>query len=253
MNEVQVIDQREVLGKDFKIYGTFENPLFLAKNVAEWIDYTKTGQGYYDVAGMLRTVEEEEKIKSTINNRSVWFLTEDGLYEVLMQSRKPIAKAFKKQVKQILKDIRKHGMYARDELLNNPDLLIQVATELKKEREEKRLLQEEIRKNASKVAFARLVSSSQNLMLVREVAKLASDEGVKIGEKRLWNKLREWGFVCKNSTEARQIGIERGFFKVVESTHSNSKGTFTHKTTKVTGKGQLYIITRLIKEFQEVA
>ena len=170
-----------------------------------------------------------------------------------MQSRKPIAKQFKKQVKQILKEIRKHGMYAKEELLNNPDLLIQVATELKKEREEKRLLQEEIRKNASKVAFARLVSGSQNLMLVREVAKLASDEGVKIGEKRLWNKLREWGFVCKNSTEARQIGIERGFFKVVESTHSNSKGTFTHKTTKVTGKGQLYIITRLIKEFQEVA
>lgn len=252
MNKVQVIDQREVLGKDFKIYGTFETPLFLAKNVAEWIEYdtSKVGQ-------MLNKIDVEEKQTLPIyysgQIRNMYFLTEDGLYEVLMQSRKPIAKAFKKQVKKILKDIRKHGMYAKDELLNNPDLLIQVATELKKEREEKRLLQEEIKKNASKVAFARLVSGSQNLILVREVAKLASDEGIKIGEKRLWNKLREWGFVCKNSTEARQIGIERGFFKVVESTHSNSKGTFTHKTTKVTGKGQLYIITRLIKELQEVA
>ena len=248
MNKAQVIDQREVLGKDFKIYGTKEEPLFLAKNVAEWIEYDVS-----NVSKMVKNVDEDEKLITRTNNTSAIFLTEDGLYEVLMQSRKPIAKQFKKQVKQILKEIRKHGMYAKEELLNNPDLLIQVATELKKEREEKRLLQEEIRKNASKVAFARLVSGSQNLMLVREVAKLASDKGVKIGEKRLWNKLRDWGFVCKNSTEARQIGIERGFFKVVESTHSNSKGTFTHKTTKVTGKGQLYIITRLIKEFQEVA
>ncbi|WP_297992392.1 Bro-N domain-containing protein [uncultured Clostridium sp.] len=87
------------------MYGTKENPLFLAKDVAEWIDYAKTGQGYYDISSMLTTVDSDEKIKtiSTNNSRSSWFLTEDGLYEVLMQSRKPIAKAFKKEVKKILK------------------------------------------------------------------------------------------------------------------------------------------------------
>lgn len=73
---------------------SFDEPLFLAKDVAEWIDFGKTSQGYYDISAMLRKIDEEEKIKksSTILNRSTWFLTEDGLYEVLMQSRKPIAK-----------------------------------------------------------------------------------------------------------------------------------------------------------------
>lgn len=136
MDHLKIIDEREVLGKQFRIYGTFENPLFLAKEVAEWIDYSKREDGSYQVGQMLKSIENDEKI-STVNNlngKEVWFLTEDGLYEVLMQSRKPIAKQFKKKVKEILKDIRKHGMYATEELLDNPDLLIQVATALKEEK-----------------------------------------------------------------------------------------------------------------------
>ena len=88
---------------------------------------------------MLKSVDENEKLILTIlvsgQNREVSMLTEEGLYEVLMQSRKPIAKEFKKQVKINLKDIRKHGMYATNKLLDNPDFLIQVATELKEEKE----------------------------------------------------------------------------------------------------------------------
>ena len=88
--------QREVLGQDFKIYGDKENPLFLAKDVATWIEHTHT-------TNMLKTVDEEEKLNVTIihagQNREVIMLTEDGLYEVLMQSRKPIAKMFKKDIK----------------------------------------------------------------------------------------------------------------------------------------------------------
>lgn len=72
----------------FKIYGTFENPLFLAKDVAEWIEYTKTSQGYYNVSKMLQTVDEEEKLLSSLviagQGREMWFLTEDGLYGVQM-------------------------------------------------------------------------------------------------------------------------------------------------------------------------
>jgi anti-repressor protein len=87
---------------------------------------------------MLKNVDEEESITARHNMTSATFLTEDGLYEVLMQSRKPIAKQFKKKVKEILKTIRKKGMYATDELLDNPDLIIKIATELKKrERREK--------------------------------------------------------------------------------------------------------------------
>lgn len=120
--ELAIVDQREVLGKDFKIYGTKENPLFLAKDVAERIDYSKDGKGNYNVSSMLMTIDEDEKVKihTNLNNSKVgsntWFLTEQGLYEVLFQSRKPIAKEFKKEVKKILKQIRTTGGYipARD-------------------------------------------------------------------------------------------------------------------------------------------
>lgn len=110
MQKVQLISKQTILNKSFKAYGTVEDPIFLAKDVAEWIDYSKTGQGYYDVNGMLRIVDEEEKVKATINNRSNIFVTEEGLYEILFMSRKPIAKAFKKEVKAILKQLRKTGV-----------------------------------------------------------------------------------------------------------------------------------------------
>lgn len=107
-NNLTVIYNQEVLGKEFNIYGSYEEPLFLAKDVAEWIEHSNPRM-------MLKSVDEDEKV---VNNaytlggtQEMWFLTEDGLYEVLMQSRKPIAKAFKKEVKQILKTIRKTGCY----------------------------------------------------------------------------------------------------------------------------------------------
>lgn len=117
MNQIEIINKQEVLGKEFKVYGSFENPLFLAKDVAEWIDYSKDSKGNYNVSAMLSKVDDDEKIKlnTNLNNVKVgsntWFLTEDGLYEVLMQSRKPIAKAFKKEVKKILKELRTKGTY----------------------------------------------------------------------------------------------------------------------------------------------
>ena len=104
MSVLQVIEQREILGKQLTMYGDFEDPLFLAKEVAEWIENKQPTQ-------MVELVDEDEKLKCIINtsgqNREMWFLTEDGLYEVLMQSRKPIAKQFKKEVKTLLKNIRK--------------------------------------------------------------------------------------------------------------------------------------------------
>ena len=85
MNELQVIYNQEVLGKDFHIYGTVEEPLFLAKDVAEWIEYSKRSDGSYQVGQMLKTVDEDEKIIAVNNvngGREQWFLTEDGLYEL---------------------------------------------------------------------------------------------------------------------------------------------------------------------------
>lgn len=103
MMELQVIDKREILGQEITTYGDLENPLFLAKDVANWIEHT-------NITHMINMVDADEKLTYTIcnsgQNREMWFLTEDGLYEVLMQSRKPIAKQFKKKVKKLLKDLR---------------------------------------------------------------------------------------------------------------------------------------------------
>lgn len=111
--ELKIINNQKILEKDFKIYGSIENPLFLAKDVAEWIEHSNASK-------MVLNVDEDEKTKKitpitnsyngTIENQECLFLTEYGLYEVLMQSRKPIAKAFKKEVKNILKQLRTKGV-----------------------------------------------------------------------------------------------------------------------------------------------
>ena len=132
MNELQVIDEREILRKQFRVYGDFENLLFLAKDVAEWIDYSKKSNGSYDVNSMLRMVDEDEKLIRKIfvsgQNRNMWFLTEDGFYEVCMQSTKSNAKIFKKEVKKILKTIRKTGKYEeKKKTLTQAELILQQA------------------------------------------------------------------------------------------------------------------------------
>ena len=112
--QLTVFDERTILGKEFKMYGDIENPLFLAKDVANWIEHSNPSK-------MLNTVDEDEKVtmvcdvtnsystSKSRNTQQMLFLTEDGLYEVLMQSRKPIAKQFKKEVKRLLKQMRLTG------------------------------------------------------------------------------------------------------------------------------------------------
>ncbi|EHO19777.1 hypothetical protein HMPREF9466_01708 [Fusobacterium necrophorum subsp. funduliforme 1_1_36S] len=103
MNEITILNKTQILGKEFTIYGTMEEPLFLAKDIAKWIEHS-------DPSTMVRNVDEDEKLIQTMfvsgQNREVMLLTENGLYEVLMQSRKPIAKEFKSRIKQILKEMR---------------------------------------------------------------------------------------------------------------------------------------------------
>lgn len=172
---LKVIDQREVLSQDFKIYGDLENPLFLAKDVATWIEHSQPSV-------MLKKIDDDEKVMNNVHtlggNQEAWFLTEDGLYEVLMQSRKPIAKQFKKEVKKILKDIRRKGMYATDELLDNPDLLIKVATQLKEERnlriemeQQNEMLQQTVAEYEPKVNYLDVILSSDDTVTVSQIAQ----------------------------------------------------------------------------------
>lgn len=106
--EISIVSRSNFMGQEVDVYGTAEEPLFLAKDVAKWIEHS-------DVSMMMRNVDEDEKVTSNVctpgGRQNAWFLTEDGLYEVLMQSRKPIAKQFKKGVKDILKTIRRTGEF----------------------------------------------------------------------------------------------------------------------------------------------
>lgn len=108
-----VIDETEILGKRIQMYGSVDNPLFLAKAVAEWIDYSKRSNGTYQTSNMLKHVDEEEKAVKSFNTlggvQESWFLTEDGLYECCMRSTKPVAKEMKKEIKHYLKSIRLTG------------------------------------------------------------------------------------------------------------------------------------------------
>ena len=120
---MDILETINVQGHELDIYSTKEEPLFLAVDVAKMIDYSvgKTHQ-------MLDHIDEDEKLTDTIyragQRRSVWFLTEYGLYEVLMQSRKPIARRFKSSVKRILKDIRIRGEGGFEDWMNGPDPLV---------------------------------------------------------------------------------------------------------------------------------
>lgn len=256
MNELKVINQQEVLGKHFRIYGTIENPLFLAKDVAEWIEHNKPSE-------MILNVDDDEKLKAIISHsgqrREMWFLTEDGFYEVLMQSRKPIAKQFKKEVKKILKDIRKNGMYATDELLDNPDLLIAAATKLKEERaarlkaeEEKERLQLESKQKDQiigelkpKADYTDVILKSKSLVTTTQIAKdygmSGRDFNKKLHELKVQYKQNEqWLLYSKYH--------DKGYTHSETITITRSNGIKdTKMNTKWTQKGRLFLYD-LLKE-----
>ena len=248
--QLQIIEEREVLGKQLRIYGDFENPLFKADEVAKWIEHS-------NVSKMLESVDDNEKIKLEVgtltNGYSAWFLTEDGLYEVLMQSRKPIAKKFKKKVKEILKDVRKYGMYATDELLDNPDLIIKMATRLKEEKAKNKELEDKMKENKPKIIFADSVETSKNTILIGELAKIIKQNGVDIGQKRLFTWLRDNGFLIKREgtdyNMPTQKSMELELFEIKETAVTHSDGHISiNKTPKVTGKGQVYFVNKFLKD-----
>ncbi|MGX9756224.1 phage antirepressor [Clostridioides difficile] len=256
MNNLQTIKEQELFGKEFRVYGTLENPLFLAKDVAEWIDYSKTSEGYYNTSKMLMSIDEDEKVTITNSNSggNKLFLTEDGLYEVLMQSRKPIAKQFKKEVKKILKEIRKTGGYIHttkdmsdDEIMARALQVAQKTIEKKsREIEEKDKV---IQLQQPKVLFADAVLSSENSILVGELAKILKQNGVDTGQNRLFDWLRDNGYLIKRKGEDYNIPTQKsmnlGIMEVKKRVINNPDGsTKVTRTVKITGKGQVYFVNK---------
>lgn len=184
--ELQIIDERELLGKHFVIYGTKEEPLFRAKDVAEWIGYSTA-----NVDKMIKNVDEDEKVLHTESMKGnyimdVWYLTEDGLYEVLMQSKKPIAKKFKKEVKKILKEIRLTGGYIHTEPDDDDDMIMAralVVAQRKIELRDKQIaaIQEENRRQQEEIAVLKPKSDYCDLVLTAENTFSASDVAAQLG------------------------------------------------------------------------
>ena len=187
MMELQVIKEQEVLGKDFKVYGSVDEPLFLAKDVANWIEHSNPRM-------MLKKIDEDEKVVNNVYTlggiQETWFLTEDGLYEVLMQSRKPIAKQFKKEVKKILKQIRQTGgyiPYSQEE--SDEEILARALIVAKNTLDKKNELIEQMQ---PKVDYHDKVLNGDKLVTTTDIAK---DLGMTA--RQLHNKLHDMKIIFK--------------------------------------------------------
>lgn len=211
-NPIQVLKQTELLGHQFTVYGTAENPLFLAKEVGEVLEYSESNS-----SKLTNLVDDDEKVRNIVTtpggNQEVWMLTEDGLYEVLMQSRKPIAKQFKKGVKQILHEVRTTGGYISTKQDDTPEeimaraLTIAQATLAKREERLKQLeaeteqqqatieLQEkEIKQAVPKVNYYDTHLQSVNTLTSTQVAKQ-----IGMVAEKLHKKLNEAGIIFYQS------------------------------------------------------
>lgn len=255
MNQLHAIHEQVLLTKNFKVYGTLENPLFLAKDVAGWIEHSDTSK-------LIRSVDEDEKVKNNVRtlggNQESWFLTEDGLYEVLMQSRKPIAKQFKKQVKNILKEIRLNGGYiSTDENDDEASIMAKALLIANKtiENNKKKIVEQQliIESQKPKVLFADAIQASETTILIGEFAKILKQNGVDVGQKRLFEWLRENGYLIKRKgsdfNSPTQKSMELGLFEIKETPiHHNSGEISISRTSKITGKGQAYFIKKFINK-----
>lgn len=183
-------------------------------------------------------------------SRSYTAVSEPGLYSLVLGSRKPEARQFKRWVThEVIPAIRSHGAYLTPELteqvLSDPDTIIRLATNLKSERAARLAAEQKIAADAHKVLFADSVSQSDDEILVGELAKLLRQNGRDIGQNRLYDQLRQDGFIMKNSTFPTQRAMDLGLFRVIERTiQQPGASPRVTKTTKVTGKGQIYFINR---------
>ena len=246
MNGLQVFSYE---GNEVRTVQKGSEILWILKDVCGILGIEK----YRDAATRLDDDEREPVLVDTLGGRQEMIaVTESGLYSIILLSRKPEAKKFKRWVThEVLPTIRKHGAYVTpaklEELMNDPDSWIKVLTALKEERSAKERLQLEATENKPKVIFADAVSVSEGTILIGELAKILKGNGIEIGQNRLFEKLRQDGYLIKRKgtdyNAPTQRAMDLGLFRVKETAITHSDGHVTiSKTTKVTGKGQQYFI-----------
>ena len=251
MNEIKIFDNPE-FGKvrTMEING---EPYFVGKDVAEILGYnnTKDAIATHVDADDRAVIQRSENTTLEIPNRGLTVINESGLYSLILSSKLPKAKEFKRWVtSEVLPSIRKHGAYAVDELLNDPEFAIKTFTALKEERERSKRLSEQIEADKPKVIFADSVSAAKSSILIGDLAKLLKQNGINIGQNRLFEWLRQKGYLIKGGSSKNmptQKAAEMGLFEVKVSTVNNPDGSIREtKTTKVTGKGQVYFVNKFL-------
>ncbi|MBG9721756.1 phage antirepressor Ant [Bacillus mycoides] len=254
MNQLQVFNNKEFGQVRTVVQG--EAVWFVSKDVCEILELSQPHRS-------IARLDEDEKGRHTMTThggkQEMTIINESGLYSLILTSRKPQAKVFKKWVtSEVLPSIRKHGAYMTDQVLEqavtNPDFAIGLLTKLKEEKEKLAAAQQQIVQQQLLVTFAEACMQSDKSLKVSEVAKLAAKHNIKIGQRQLFAKLREWNLMFKRSTEPTQPAVEKGLFEITQGVKQKPSGEpFTWTTTYVTPKGQAYIIDRLKKEQEQEA
>ncbi len=260
MSELKIFHNPE-FGK-IRIVEVNNEPWFVGKDVAQVLGYSNPRKTLLD------HVDPEDKtdgvtIRDSMNREQRPILiNESGLYSLVLSSKLPTAKKFKRWVtSEVLPSIRKHGAYLTpeklEEALLNPDTLIKLATDLKAEREKRIALEVQAEQDKPKVLFADAVSASHTSILVGELAKILKQNGVNIGQNRLFAELRERGYLIKRKGSdwnmPTQRSMEMKLFEIKETIISHADGhTSINKTVKVTGTGQQYFINLFLNAKVEV-
>lgn len=241
MNEIQTFDSPE-FGSIRVVRDENGEPWFVAKDVLDVLDLDKTA---------LRKLDEDEKGVDSIHTpggeQQMTIVTEPGFYKLVMRSRKPEAKAFQRWVThEVLPALRRDGGYMVARADETPEELMARALLVAQgtmERQKRRIAELE-----PKALFADAVAASDGTCLVGELAKMMRQNGVEIGQRRLFARLREDGYLGKsgsNTNVPTQRAMEMGLFRIKETAVTHSDGHVTlSRTPKVTGKGQRYFIER---------
>lgn len=254
MEDIQIFNSKEF--GDVRALELNGAPWFVGKDVAEALGY---GAGKSLANAVSKHVDEEDKGVTEMMTpggvQKVIIINESGLYSLVLSSKLPSAKKFKHWVtSEVLPAIRRHGAYMTEEALEKaitePDFLIKLATNLKEEKEKRLEAERQIEADRPKVTFANAVNVSKDGMLLGMLAKLLHQNGVDIGQKRLFQWMRDKGYLMKNGTDKNmptQKTRELGLFKVKERAIDNPDGSVRlTRTTLVTGKGQEYFINKFL-------
>ena len=230
-----------------------DEPYFIGRDLTAILQYSNGPKAIRD------HVDADDKLTERIvlagQHREVTLINESGLYSLILSSKMPQAKEFKHWVtSEVLPAIRKHGAYMTpqtiEKALLNPDTIINLATQLKREQEQRKQLQAENEQMKPKALFADAVSTSNSSILIGQLAKILRQNGVNIGQNRLFAWMRKNGYLGtrgSNRNVPTQRSMELGLFKTKETVINHSDGhTTVNITTKVTGKGQQYFINKFL-------